>query len=197
MDKSADSLRRRLPRSFFERDVDCVARDLIGTAFTFEKVGGVIVETESYDSRDPASHSYGERLTQRNRTMFGPPGRIYVYRSYGIHWCANFVCGAGSAVLIRALEPCHGVERMRERRGTIEITALCAGPGRLCEALGITKEQDGMPLDAPPFALIASREPAIVCTGVRIGISKAREALRRYGLTGSAFLSRRFANDGT
>ncbi len=182
-----------LPKTFFARDVDSVARALVGTVLTFGGVGGTIVETESYDSDDPASHCYGRRLTPRNRTMFGPPGHAYVYRSYGIHWCLNFTCGSCSAVLIRALEPLYGIDRMQARRGMDDVTRLCAGPGRLCQALGISGAEDGHSLYDPPFALYRADGKPPVCTGVRIGITKARDAQRRFGLAGSPFLSRRFA----
>lgn len=184
---------RLVSRAFFDRSADDVARDLIGCAMTFEGVGGAIVETESYDPSDPAAHSFRHRVTPRNKTMFGPPGRAYVYRSYGIHWCLNFVCADASAVLIRALEPLCGVDAMQRRRGTDEIGKLCAGPGRLCQALGISGAQDGQSLLHPPFAVHRARETLPVSVGVRIGITKAADLPRRFGATGSAFLSRRFA----
>ena len=183
-----------LSQAFFARDVDVVARALIGVTLTYKGAGGRIVETESYDPTDPASHSYGERRTPRNAIMFGPAGYAYVYRIYGMYWCLNFTCGHGSAVLIRALEPAMGLARMRTRRGTEEDALLCAGPGRLCEALAITGADTGRTITAPPFALSrdgARTRPAIV-SGVRIGLTKGVEAERRYGLKDSAFLSKRF-----
>jgi DNA-3-methyladenine glycosylase len=125
--------------------------------------------------------------------MFGPPGHAYVYRSYGLHWCLNLVCeeaGNAAAVLVRALEPLHGIEAMRARRGRDEPRLLCAGPGRLCQALGVTREQDGLPLDRPPFELVVPREPVEVVSGTRIGISVATELPWRYAAAGSRFLSR-------
>ena len=184
-----------LDERFFARDVVSVARELIGATLLVSGIGGVIVETEAYDREDPASHSFSGP-TRRNAAMFGPPGRAYVYRSYGIHWCLNFVCGEtghGSAVLIRALEPAAGIETMAARRGLAEARALCAGPGRLTQALGLTIEHDGLSLASPPFQLLerAEPEPAIV-TGPRIGISKAVDLPWRFGLAGSRFLSRPF-----
>ena len=169
------------------------ARALIGWTLTLGGVGGVIVETEAYQREDPASHSFSGP-TPRNAVMFGPPGYVYVYRSYGIHWCMNLVCGdaPGSAVLLRALEPTQGLEVMRERRGVAEVRQLCSGPGKLCQALGVTRGHDGLRVDQPPFALIApDRDPDIV-TGPRIGISKAVEEPWRFGEAGSRFLSRPF-----
>jgi DNA-3-methyladenine glycosylase len=181
-----------LGREFFARSVHEVAPDLIGVTLLFDGVGGPIVEVEAYDHEDPAAHGYRGR-TERNASMFGPPGHAYVYRSYGIHWCLNFVCeqeGAASAVLIRALEPVRGVDVMRERRGLENERVLCAGPGRLCQALGITRDQDGAPLDRPPFELHERPiEPELV-VGPRIGITKAADRPWRYGLAGSRFLSR-------
>lgn len=189
--------RKPLSPTFFARDVDVVARALIGVELKFRGVGGRIVETESYDPTDPASHSYGARLTPRNSIMFGPAGYAYVYRIYGMYWCLNFTCGHGSAVLIRALEPMAGLARMRTRRGTDDAALLCAGPGRLCQALDITGADTGRAITASPFRLThqrpAGRRLAIV-TGARIGLSRGVEALRRYGLRDSAFLSKRFAD---
>jgi DNA-3-methyladenine glycosylase len=179
--------------AFFDRHADKVARALIGTVMSFRGVGGRIVETESYDTADPASHAYRARRTPRNAVMFGPPGHAYVYRSYGLHWCLNFVCRDASAVLIRALEPVSGIARMRKRRGTDDVEALCAGPGRLCQALDITGAQNGAALLAPPFAVHARGRALPISVGVRIGISKAKDLPRRFGLAGSPFLSRRFA----
>ena len=183
-----------LRRGLFGRSVHVVAPDLIGATLLVDGVGGPIVEVEAYHHEDPASHAFRGR-TERNAVMFGPPGHAYVYRSYGIHWCLNFVCegeGEASAVLVRALEPAHGIERMRERRGLDDARLLCAGPGRLCEALGITRAQDGLPLDEPPFELrVRPQEPEIV-VGPRIGITRAADLPWRYGLAGSRFLSRPF-----
>jgi DNA-3-methyladenine glycosylase len=185
---------KRLTRGFFDRSVHEVAPDLIGATFLVDGVGGVIVEVEAYHHTDPAAHSFrGE--TSRNRIMFGPPGFAYVYRSYGIHWCVNFVCegaGSASAVLIRAVEPTEGIEAMRRRRGLDDLRALCSGPGKLTEAMGITHAHNGLALDAAPFALHARQDDAEVLTGMRIGITKAVELPWRYGLKGSRFLSKPF-----
>jgi DNA-3-methyladenine glycosylase len=184
----------RLRKSFFDRSVHEVAPELIGATLTVNGVGGVIVEVEAYHHTDPAAHSYGGQ-TPRNGVMFGPPGYAYVYRSYGIHWCVNFVCegeGSASAVLIRALEPTIGLPAMRRRRGLADTRLLCAGPGRLCEALGITGAHSGLALDLPPFALRAREAAPEVVAGVRIGITKAAELPWRYGLKGSRFLSKPF-----
>jgi DNA-3-methyladenine glycosylase len=179
-------------REFFSRSVHEVAPDLIGVTLLVGGVGGRIVEAEAYHHEDPAAHGYRGR-TERNATMFGPPGYAYVYRSYGIHWCVNFVCeevGSASALLIRALEPTHGVEVMRERRGLDDPRALCSGPGKLCQALGITREHDGLPLDYPPFELQERTEEPEIVQGPRIGISKAVDLPWRYGEAGSRYLSR-------
>ncbi len=181
-----------LARSFFARSVHEVAPELIGVTLRVDGVGGPIVEVEAYDQEDPASHGFGG-LTARNAAMFGPPGHAYVYRSYGIHWCLNFVCdepGRADAVLVRALEPTHGIEVMRARRGVEAVRALCSGPGKLCQALGITGEHDGLPLDEPPFELLARESMPRIVTGPRIGITRAAELSRRYGVEGSAYLSR-------
>ena len=185
---------RRITRAFFDRSVHEVAPALIGATLLVDGVGGIIVEVEAYHHTEPAAHSYGGE-TERNGVMFGPPGYAYVYRSYGIHWCVNFVCeakGSASAVLIRALEPTTGVELMRKRRGQTDLRQLCSGPGKLCQALGITHEHNGLPLDRAPFELRAPLTPVTVVTGVRIGITKAAELPWRYGLAGSPFLSRPF-----
>jgi DNA-3-methyladenine glycosylase len=185
---------KRLKRSFFDRSVHEVAPDLIGATLLVNGVGGRLVEVEAYRYTDPASHSFGGK-TDRNAVMFGPPGYVYVYRSYGIHWCVNFVCepaGSASAVLIRALEPTAGLAAMRRRRGVTDIRLLCSGPGRLCQALGITHKHNGFALDAPPFELFAREGKVDVVTGPRIGLTKAVEKPWRYGLKGSHFLSKPF-----
>ena len=184
----------RPSRSFFEQPVDQVARALIGAVVLVDGVGGRIVETESYDAEDPASHAYQMRRTARNATMLGPPARAYVYRSYGIHWCLNFVCEPGSAVLIRALEPLAGIKAMRRRRGTTSDNLLCAGPGRLCKALGIDRRLDGASLLRQPFALSLPDSERAILQGRRIGLTKAAERHRRFGEKDSLFLSRRFAD---
>jgi len=169
-----------------------VASQLIGVTLLVDGVGGRIVEAEAYDRTEPASHCYiGE--TARNFSMFGPPGRSYVYRSHGLHWCLNFVCreqGHGAGVLIRALEPTHGLAAMRERRGLDEPRLLCSGPGRLAQALGVTRELNNLPLDAPPFQLLAREREVEVLAGPRIGISKAVELPWRFVEAGSRFLSK-------
>ena len=184
---------RPLGREFFARSVHDVAPDLLGVTLLVEGVGGRIVEVEAYDQDDPASHSFGGRTT-RTASMFGPPGRAYVYRSYGIHWCLNFVCeeeGSASAVLIRALRPTTGLHAMRRRRRLTDERLLCAGPGRVCQALGISVKHNGLALDAPPFELRARASAPEIAVGPRIGITKAVEHPWRYGLAGSRFLSRR------
>jgi DNA-3-methyladenine glycosylase len=184
----------RLRRSFFVRSVHAVAPELIGATLLFKGVGGIIVEVEAYHHTDPAAHSF-RGPTTRNQVMFGPPGFAYVYRSYGIHWCLNFVCegqGSASAVLIRALQPTHGLSTMRTRRGLHDERALCSGPGKLCEALAITIKHSELPLDQPPIALHARIEKPEIAAGVRIGITKAVDLPWRYGLKGSKFLSKRF-----
>jgi DNA-3-methyladenine glycosylase len=183
-----------LTRDFFARSVHEVAPDLIGVTLLVDGVGGPIVEVEAYDQEDPASHGF-RGPTPRNAVMFGPPGYAYVYRSYGVHWCLNVVCdvpGRAEAALVRALRPERGLDTMRARRGVEAERALCSGPGKLCEALGVTKEHDGLALDEPPFALLPRSETPRIVTGPRIGLTKAAELTWRYGLEGSPFLSRRF-----
>ena len=184
----------RLHRSFFDRSVHRVAPELIGATLMVNGVGGVIVEVEAYHHTDPAAHSYIGR-TERNAVMFGPPGYAYVYRSYGIHWCLNFVCeeeGSAAAVLVRALKPTQGLSVMRRRRGMSEPHALCSGPGKLCQALGVSHKHNGLALDRAPFELRARQDTPEIAIGVRIGITKAVEHPWRYGMKESKFLSRPF-----
>ena len=184
----------KLRRRFFDRPVLEVASELIGATLLVNGAGGRIVEVEAYHHTDPAAHSYNGR-TERNALMFGPPGYAYVYRSYGIHWCLNFVCeeeGSASAVLIRALEPAAGIAAMQRRRGLADERALCSGPGKLCEALGVTHRHNGLPLDREPFELRARREMPDIAVGPRIGISKAIDHPWRFGLKGSRYLSKPF-----
>ena len=190
---------RPLTRAFFGRGVHEVAPDLIGAILLVDGVGGRLVEVEAYHHTDPAAHSFNGP-TPRNAVMFGPPGFAYVYRSYGIHWCLNFVCepkGSASAVLIRAIEPTAGLSIMRRRRGVADERLLCSGPGRLCEALGITHAQNAMALNAPPFKLLARTGEVQVIAGPRIGLTKAVDKPWRYGLKGSRFLSKPFAATAT
>ena len=179
-------------RDFFARSVHLVAPELISATLLVDGVGGEIVEVEAYDREDPASHGH-RGLTARNAAMFGPPGHAYVYRSYGVHWCLNLVCGDKGdpqAALVRSLAPTHGLEAMRVRRGVEDERALCSGPGKLCQALAITRALDGLPLDREPFSLLPrAREPEVIA-GARIGISQAVDLPWRYGLAGSPFLSR-------
>ena len=177
---------------FFSREVTEVARDLLGATLLVDGVGGRIVETEAYHPSDPASHSFNGP-TARNRSMFEGPGRVYVYRSYGIHWCVNFVCSDAAAVLIRAIEPTDGIELMASRRGLSDPRRLCSGPGKVGQALGITKALDGLMLDAPPLVFRPATERPAVAIGPRIGITKAADVPWRFGVAGSPFLSRRFA----
>jgi DNA-3-methyladenine glycosylase len=186
-----------LTRAFFSRSVLDVAPDLIGAILLVNGVGGRLVEVEAYHHTDPAAHSF-HGPTARNAVMFGPPGFVYVYRSYGIHWCLNFVCepkGSASAVLIRAIEPTTGLPLMRRRRGTADERLLCSGPGRLCEALKITGADNGSALNAPPFKLLARTTSVEVVAGPRIGLTKAVDKPWRYGLKDSRFLSKPFAAD--
>ena len=191
-----------LPVSFFDRSAATVARDLLGT-IVVSRVGGtrtagVIVETEAYLGHDdPASHGYLHRRNERNAALFGPPASWYVYLSYGMHWCANLVCeaeGRASAVLLRALEPLEGLATMRRRRGGVDDRLLCAGPGRLCQALGITRALDGGHMPHSPVAVVEpgpeSTRPAIAATP-RVGITKAAEWPLRFVVEDSVYLSRR------
>jgi len=181
-----------LRRSFFARSVHEVAPDLIGVTLLVDGVGGRIVEVEAYDQEDPASHGYRGQ-TPRTASMFGPGGHAYVYRSYGIHWCLNLVCGGegvAEAALIRALEPTAGLDEQRRRRHTEDALALCSGPGKLCQALGVTHEHDGLPLDRPPFRLRERLEAPEIATAPRIGITRATELSWRYLEAGSPYVSR-------
>ena len=184
----------RLEADFFREPVTEAARALIGVTLLVDGVGGPIVETEAYHRTDPASHAF-RGPTASNAAMFGPPGTAYVYRSYGIHWCLNFVCGPepGAAVLIRALEPTQGVAIMAARRGGEDRRKLCAGPGRLCQALGISRQtHNGLPLDRPPFELLPRARRYPIASGVRIGVTKGADTPWRFGVEGSPFLSRPF-----
>ena len=180
-------------QGFWNRHPARVAADLIGWSVYVDGVGGRIVETEAYHHEDPASHSYAGP-TPRNAVMFGPPAHVYVYRSYGIHWCLNFVCwdeAPGGAVLIRALEPTSGLEAMHERRGLADPRALCSGPGKLCAALAVTHAHNGLSLEQPPFELQPGPRAGLI-VGPRIGITKAAEVPWRFGEAGSRFVSRPF-----
>jgi DNA-3-methyladenine glycosylase len=186
-----------LKRPFFARSVHEVAPELIGATLLVDGVGGVIVEVEAYHHTDPAAHSF-RGPTPRNAVMFGPPGFVYVYSSYGIHWCVNFVCepaGSASAVLIRALQPTHGIAAMKRRRGLDDERSLCSGPGKLTEALAITDKHNGLPLDAPPIAIHARTGKPEIVAGLRIGITKAADLPWRYGLKHSNYLSKPFPAD--
>lgn len=190
-DKKAVSLEADDFPGFWDRASEQVAAKLIGFEFCVDGVGGVIVETEAYSPDDPASHSFiGE--TPRNAVMFGPPGRIYIYRSYGLHWCVNFVCQRASAVLIRALEPVHGLDRMAERRGLSDRRLLCSGPGRLAMALGVDGSFNGMSLSDERISVSPPQSQSPIIVGTRIGISKAVDKPWRFGLAGSRFLSKHF-----
>ena len=179
-------------RELLAGSVHDVARGLLGCTFTLDGVGGIIVEVEAYRPDDPASHAFRGR-TERNASMFGPAGTLYVYRSYGIHWCVNVACegeGIGAAVLLRALEPTRGLDEMRRRRGGVADSLLCAGPGRLTQALAITRERDGDMIDEAPFAVEAPAGPVDVAVTPRIGITKAADLPWRYVVRGSRWVSR-------
>jgi DNA-3-methyladenine glycosylase len=185
---------RVLPAEFYERPVLEVARDLVGCVVSHGECSGVIVETEAYHDSEPACHAF-VGLTPRTSTLFGPPGRAYVYRSYGIHAMLNAVSepeGVGAAVLIRALEPLEGLSVMRERRGVERERDLCSGPGKLTQALGIGLGDNGCDLARGPVVIAARprawRDPA-VSAGVRIGITKAADLPWRFCATGSRYLS--------
>jgi DNA-3-methyladenine glycosylase len=191
---AADPTAGPLSQTFFARSVHIIAPELLGCSLYVDGAGGIIVEIEAYHHTEPAAHSY-RGPTPRNAVMFGPPGYAYVYRSYGIHWCLNFVCeaeGSASAILIRALVPTAGLESMCARRGLDNQRLLCAGPGRVAQALGITRAHNGLALDAPPFLILPRQAPVEVVCGPRIGITKAVELPWRYGVKGSRFLSRPF-----
>ncbi|MHB8059557.1 MAG: DNA-3-methyladenine glycosylase [Gaiellaceae bacterium] len=181
-----------LPSEFFARSAHELGPELLGATLLVNGVGGVLVELEIYDQSDPASHSYRGR-TERNASMFGPPGHAYVYRSYGVHWCLNIVCSAAneaSALLVRALEPTHGLEQMIARRGRSDPRALCSGPGKLCQALAVSGEHDGLALDAFPFQVLARERAPEIVRCERVGITRARERPWRLCLGGSPYLSR-------
>lgn len=177
-------------RDFFERDAIAVARDLLGCHLLVNGMGGRITETEAYFPDDEASHSF-RGPTKRNGAMYGPPGNVYIYRIYGMYWCLNFVCTPGSAVLIRAIEPETGIAEMAERRGTDQLTSLCSGPGKLCQAMDIGIAINDRLLDREPYALFPSALVPIV-SGKRIGITKNAEAPWRFGIQGSRYLSKPF-----
>lgn len=183
--------RKPVGAAFFDRPVQSVAMDLVGCDLTLGGVGGVIVETEAYAADDPASHSFNGP-SPRNAVMFGPSGRAYVYRIYGLHWCLNFTCGSGSAVLIRAIEPVRGLDAMMLRRGVADPRALCSGPGKLCQALDVDGRLNGVSILAPPFEIV-SGAASPVHVGPRIGISRGKDVPWRFSHGGSAFLSRRSA----
>ena len=176
---------------FLDRDAAVVAPDLLGARLLVAAVGGLIVETEAYHPDDPASHSF-RGPTPRNGAMFAGPGHVYVYRSYGIHWCFNVVCRGASAVLIRALQPTNGIARMRERRGLEDLRALCSGPGKLCQALAVNGELDGRMVTARPFQIALPSHPTEAVSGPRVGITKAADVPWRFGVKGSRYLSRPF-----
>lgn len=177
--------------AWFSREVTLVARELLGAELLVDGVGGIITEAEAYHPSEPASHAHRGR-TERNSAMFLGPGHVYVYRSYGIHWCFNLVCADAAAVLIRAIEPTQGIERMAERRGIADPRALCSGPGKLCSALNLTRAEDGLLLSERPFSFRLANQPPPIVIGPRIGITKAADLPWRFGIAGSAYLSRAF-----
>jgi DNA-3-methyladenine glycosylase len=180
------------PDELLAGSVHEVARRLLGWELSKDGVGGRIVECEAYAPNDPASHAYRGR-TPRNGSMFGVPGTLYVYRSYGIHWCVNITCepeGTAAAVLLRALEPTRGIDTMQARRATTDARVLCSGPGRLTQALGITGDDDGRQVDASPFQLRPPEATVEVTMTPRVGITKAVDVPWRYVITGSRFVSR-------
>ena len=189
----AQRLGEPLGANFFDRSVHDVARDLIGCTLLYEGRGGIVVETESYDADDPACHAY-VGLTERTRVLFGPPGRAYVYLSYGIHSLLNAVAepeGDAAAVLIRALEPTHGVEEMRARRGNKPDLDLCSGPGKLTEALGIDLSDNEAELSKEPFSITKpAGDPPSIVTSPRIGITKAIDRPWRFSAADSPYVSR-------
>jgi len=178
-----------LSPTFFDRPAEIVAPELIGATLLVDGVGGLLVEVEAYDQADPASHSF-RGPTPRNAAMFGPAGHAYVYKIYGVHWCLNFVCQTGSAVLIRALEPTLGLDVMAGRRGGLAARQLCSGPGKLCQALGVDRAHDGCALAAPPFSLTLPDRALDVAIGPRIGITKGVDTPWRFVQRGSPFLSK-------
>jgi DNA-3-methyladenine glycosylase len=186
--------KRKRPDIDFGASASVVAKQLIGTCLLLDGVGGIIVETEAYDQSEAASHGFtGPSL--RNAALFGPPGRAYVYRSYGIHWCLNIVCrevGHAAGVLIRALEPTSGIRLMKQRRGNADLRLLCSGPGRLGQALGVSGALNGKRIDRVPFQLLPSLVNPVIVRGKRIGITKATARAWRFGLSGSTFISRPF-----
>ncbi|MBC7478727.1 MAG: DNA-3-methyladenine glycosylase [Pseudorhodobacter sp.] len=175
----------------FDTDPVTLARALIGAHLVVREAEGIIVETEAYALDDPASHS-SSGPSRRNAAMFGPPGTAYIYRSYGIHWCMNVVCQTGSGVLLRAVEPTAGLDLMAARRGVTDPRALCSGPGKLGQALGIGPDDGGRPFATPDFAITFPATPPPLLTGPRIGITRAADRPWRFGLAGSRYLSRPF-----
>lgn len=174
---------------FFIRDAVGGAAHLIGMRLLVNGVGGIIAETETYRQDDETSHSHRGRIVA-NAAMFGTPASAYVYRSYGLHWCLNFVCEPGSALLIRALEPTHGLTVIAERRKGLIVRKLSAGPGNLCKALGVHGGMNGLSALLPPFALELPAQVCVPRSGVRIGVSKAADRPWRFAMEGSAYLSK-------